>query len=184
MQKNTWRPFFGGHTKIRSSWSLWEKICRQKSNKNFSAKFGEIRAKILRTPKNLPAPTRISQVSEDFSIQPLSKILQQRCQSKREAMAMESVWQEDGVKQRTDRDLISNINRPTRTTCFTWKHALKPWRLSPSDVAVTAFVEKWDRGEGDCELLCINRVKCSRKYCTQWNNIVCLPFFLDRCLPQ
>jgi len=30
---------------------LWEKICGQKAHKNFSGKFGEIRAKILRTPK-------------------------------------------------------------------------------------------------------------------------------------
>ena len=55
LEKNTWRPFFGGHTNKRSLWSLWDKVCRQKSHKNFSGKFGEIRAKILRTPKNLPA---------------------------------------------------------------------------------------------------------------------------------
>jgi len=36
---------------------LWEKICRQKLRNNFSGKFGEIRAKILRTLKNLLAPT-------------------------------------------------------------------------------------------------------------------------------
>ena len=51
------RLFFGGHTKIRSSCSLWEKICEQKAHKSFSGKFGEIRAKILCTPKNLPAPS-------------------------------------------------------------------------------------------------------------------------------
>jgi len=33
-----------------------EKIFRQKSHKNFSGKFGEIRAKILRTPENMTAP--------------------------------------------------------------------------------------------------------------------------------
>jgi len=33
------------------------KICGQKLHNNISGKFGEIRAKILRTPKNLPAPT-------------------------------------------------------------------------------------------------------------------------------
>ena len=53
-RKTQSRPFFGGHTKIRSSCSLWEKICGQKS---FSGKFGEIRAKILCTPKTLPAPS-------------------------------------------------------------------------------------------------------------------------------
>ena len=41
----------------RSSWSLWEKICGKNCPKSFSGKFGEIRAKILRTLKNLPAPT-------------------------------------------------------------------------------------------------------------------------------
>ena len=49
--------FFGSHTKKRSSWSLWEKSCRQKSQNNFSGKFGEIRAKIIHTPKNLLAST-------------------------------------------------------------------------------------------------------------------------------
>ena len=29
---------FGGHTKKRSSWSSWEKICREKSHENFSGK--------------------------------------------------------------------------------------------------------------------------------------------------
>ena len=41
-----WRP----HPK-RCSWSLWEKDSRQNCTKNFSSKFGEIRAKFLRTPK-------------------------------------------------------------------------------------------------------------------------------------
>ena len=45
-----WRPtfaeiqvktFFGRHTKKRSSWSLWENICSQKSHNNVSGKFGE-----------------------------------------------------------------------------------------------------------------------------------------------
>jgi len=35
---------------------LLEKICKQNCTEDFSGKFGEIRAKILRTPKNLPAP--------------------------------------------------------------------------------------------------------------------------------
>jgi len=43
--KKTWRPFFGGCTKKRSSRSLWDKICSQKLHKKFSGKFGEIRAK-------------------------------------------------------------------------------------------------------------------------------------------
>jgi len=33
VSKKTWRPFFGGHTKKRSWWSLWEKICRQNCTK-------------------------------------------------------------------------------------------------------------------------------------------------------
>ena len=37
--------FFRAYTKKKSSWSLWEKICRQKLHKNISGKFGEIRAK-------------------------------------------------------------------------------------------------------------------------------------------
>ena len=57
LKKNTWRPIFGGPTEKCFSWSLWEKICRQNYTKNFSGKFGEIRAKILRTPKNSPALT-------------------------------------------------------------------------------------------------------------------------------
>jgi len=44
LHENT-RPYFGGYTKKKSSWSLWEKIYRQKLHKNFSGKFGEIRAK-------------------------------------------------------------------------------------------------------------------------------------------
>jgi len=65
-----WRPafagkhmttFFGGHTKKRSSWSLWQKICHTKfSHQNFLGKSGNIRAKILRTPKSLPVPTPMS----------------------------------------------------------------------------------------------------------------------------
>ena len=44
-------------------WSLWEKLLWLLSgenycHKNFAAKFGEIRVKILRTPKNLPAPAQ------------------------------------------------------------------------------------------------------------------------------
>ena len=39
------RPYFRGYTKKKSSWSLWEKIYRQKWHKNFSGKFGKIRAK-------------------------------------------------------------------------------------------------------------------------------------------
>jgi len=36
---------------------LWEKIYRQKSNKNLLGNFGKVRANILRTPKNFLAPT-------------------------------------------------------------------------------------------------------------------------------
>ena len=45
--------FWKSHQK-RSSWSFCGKICRQKSHKNFSSKFGKIRSKI---PQNLLAPT-------------------------------------------------------------------------------------------------------------------------------
>jgi len=43
----------------KSSLSLWDKNCRQMPHKNFSGKFGEIQAKILLTPKNLPASTPV-----------------------------------------------------------------------------------------------------------------------------
>jgi len=36
-------PLFLEVTPKRSLWSLWEEICREKSHKNFSGKFGEIR---------------------------------------------------------------------------------------------------------------------------------------------
>jgi len=42
LQKNTWRPFVV--TPKKSSWSLWEKNCRQKSHKTFRTsleKFGQ-----------------------------------------------------------------------------------------------------------------------------------------------
>ena len=51
------KNIFCGHSKKWCSWSLWEKICRQTSHKNFSGKFDKIRAKILRTTRNLLAPT-------------------------------------------------------------------------------------------------------------------------------
>jgi len=35
---------------------LWEKICSQELQNNFLGKFGEIRAKIFRTPNNFLAP--------------------------------------------------------------------------------------------------------------------------------
>ena len=57
LQKNTWRSFFGGHTK---KWSFMGKELLAKiAQKNFSAKFGKIRAKIFLTPKNLPARTPV-----------------------------------------------------------------------------------------------------------------------------
>jgi len=39
LQKNLWRPFFGGHTQKRSSWSLWEKKCRRKLHIDFLSQF-------------------------------------------------------------------------------------------------------------------------------------------------
>jgi len=45
------RPFFGGHTNNKSSCSLWEKICGQKEDKNFSGKFGEFGQKSFAPPK-------------------------------------------------------------------------------------------------------------------------------------
>ena len=42
-----------------AQYGLHEKIFAQKIAQKFSGKFGEIRAKILRTPKNLPAATPV-----------------------------------------------------------------------------------------------------------------------------
>ena len=41
----THEDLFVGYTNKRSSWFLWEKICRQKLHKNISGNFVEIRAK-------------------------------------------------------------------------------------------------------------------------------------------
>ena len=54
LHKNTWRPFIGGYTKTRSSWSLWEKILGKRCTKNFLSKFGEV-GQNLSHPKNLPS---------------------------------------------------------------------------------------------------------------------------------
>jgi len=54
--QNNMKTFFGGHPNN----SFHEKTFAQKWPKNVSDKFGKIRAKILRTPKNLPAPTHIA----------------------------------------------------------------------------------------------------------------------------
>jgi len=54
----TWRPF----SEVIPKEGLLEKIFAQKVAQNFSGKFGEIREKILRTPKNLPAPTPMVEV--------------------------------------------------------------------------------------------------------------------------
>jgi len=64
LQKNNWRPSFGGHTKKGSSWSLWEKFCKQTPQNNVPGKFEEIRAKNLRTPKNLLAPTLMLRLND------------------------------------------------------------------------------------------------------------------------
>jgi len=57
LHKNTWTPFFGGYTKKRSSWSLWEKTLRQKLHKkNFRASLGKS-GQNPSYPKYLPAPT-------------------------------------------------------------------------------------------------------------------------------
>ena len=66
-RKTQLKLFFGGHTKNRSSCSLWEKICGQKAHKNFSGKFGEIREKIHPTLENLPAPTPVQGAIRDSS---------------------------------------------------------------------------------------------------------------------
>ena len=50
LQKNKGRPFLERSLQKTSSWSLWEKILK---SHNFTSKFGKIRAKILRTSKNL-----------------------------------------------------------------------------------------------------------------------------------
>jgi len=41
--------------------------CGQKEHKSFSGKFGEIREKIFRTTKNLPAPTPMNCYIENFA---------------------------------------------------------------------------------------------------------------------
>jgi len=65
MQKNTWRPFFIPRSSLKREvipkkglHDLWGKKFVGKVAQNFSGKFG-IRAKIFRTPKNLPAPTPV-----------------------------------------------------------------------------------------------------------------------------
>jgi len=57
ISRKTHEDLFGAHTKkgLHDLWSLWEKFCRQVPQ-NFSSKFRKILAKILRTPRNLPAP--------------------------------------------------------------------------------------------------------------------------------
>ena len=59
LQKNTWSPFL----EVRPKKGLHD-LCGRKSvgevaQKLFGQKFGEIRVKILRTPKNLPAPAPV-----------------------------------------------------------------------------------------------------------------------------
>ena len=49
--KTQLRPFFRGHTKNRSSCSLWEKICGQKVYKNFRASLGKYWQKSFTPPK-------------------------------------------------------------------------------------------------------------------------------------
>jgi len=60
----TWRPIWRSSQKQL----LWEKLFPLKVAQNFWRKFGEIRAKILRTPKNLPAPTPMILVHEQIEI--------------------------------------------------------------------------------------------------------------------
>jgi len=45
------KTFIGGYTKNRSSWSLWEKICRQKLHKKLFGQIWRTSGKILRTSK-------------------------------------------------------------------------------------------------------------------------------------
>ena len=54
------KTFFRRTHQKRSRWSLWEKICRQNCTKTFRASLGNS-GKILRIPKNLPAPAPASQ---------------------------------------------------------------------------------------------------------------------------
>jgi len=78
---NNWRPkcwnrmktFFGGHRKRRYSWSVREEIVVQTSSgkdahkelpKNVSGRFGEIRAKMFRTLKNMSSPTPMQGTSK------------------------------------------------------------------------------------------------------------------------
>ena len=50
------KTFFGGHPK-KGLHDRWGKKLAGKVTQNFSGKFGKIWAKILRTPKNVLAPT-------------------------------------------------------------------------------------------------------------------------------
>jgi len=58
--KNKWRPFFGVQTKNKVFMMVVGKNLKAKvTQQNFSGKLGEIRAKILRTSKNLLATTPV-----------------------------------------------------------------------------------------------------------------------------
>ena len=58
--------FWRSHQK-RSSWSLWEKICRQKSHNNFFGQVWGNSGKNPRTPKNLLAPTPMAGAVDPFA---------------------------------------------------------------------------------------------------------------------
>ena len=55
LQKKIWKPFLEATPK-KVVWFLWRKFVGKSCTKHFSAKFGEIRAKILRNFKNVPDP--------------------------------------------------------------------------------------------------------------------------------
>jgi len=89
----SWSPkshenvFFGGHPKngLQYSQKTWPK--------SFSGTFGEIRAKILRTPRKLPAPTPMGySIAEPFRPEELAAALRRLKPGK--SPGLDSIFQE------------------------------------------------------------------------------------------
>ena len=66
VEKHRKTLFSGGQTKRGFHDLCGRKFAGKCSTKTFSGKFGGIRAKILRTPANLPAPTPMSYHEDVF----------------------------------------------------------------------------------------------------------------------
>ena len=61
MWRITWRPFLEVISKVSVRDLCERKYSHKRLSEDFSGKFKEIRAKIFRTPKNLPAPTSMAE---------------------------------------------------------------------------------------------------------------------------